>query len=165
MGDAVGIDIWGPNLWGAMHSLSFTYPADCESGCEHRKAFHSFLKSLKTLLPCAKCKNHYTTWFNKNITRGEQSEIFDSRENLSRALIDLHNDVDKRLNKTQLSFDEAKQKYMRSSVSCKLDNLTKSMRSSTLIIWIILALILSATAIFVGISFYGNNISKRRRLR
>lgn len=62
---------------------------------------HDFLQSLGRVLPCKKCRPNYEKYISDH--------PFDlrSRDHLVRWMIDLHNDVNKRLGKPILSYEEA----------------------------------------------------------
>lgn len=109
--------VWGPAVWSSLHALSFSYPVACDANCEHRKAFFELLRSLETLLPCAKCRSHYSEW-RAMVCHHESSPIFDSRLALSEALVALHNDVRRQQHKTVRSYDEVKERYAGSKSSC-----------------------------------------------
>ena len=63
--------------------------------------------SLQHVLPCNKCKAHYQ----QNIQKYDLSESLDSRENLVKWLIDLHNDVNRDNEKPIWSYSDVYNKY------------------------------------------------------
>ncbi len=114
----VSIDIWGQNLWGAMHALSFAHPVSCEDSCNRKQGMYEFLKSLKLVIPCEECRNHYSSWFDENVKEGKNSAIFKTRDALTTALVDLHNEVNARTNKPQVSIETVRAKYITSNTKC-----------------------------------------------
>lgn len=116
----VPITIWGPSLWQAIHALSYSHPAACQSDCEKKKGMYDFLKSLTKVIPCEECRGHYTTWFNENMKQGENSDILTSRDKLTKALHELHNDVNRRTNKPELKLETVRAKYETGSSKCPM---------------------------------------------
>ena len=81
--------IWGPPLWKALHAITFGYPVSPTE--EEKLHYKTFFMALKDVLPCNECKNHYTE-FIKNM----QDIHFTSREELTRWLYNLHNNVNEK---------------------------------------------------------------------
>ena len=120
MEGSVAKDVWGPSLWSAMHSLSFSYPAACEAACPERAAMFDFLKALKVLIPCEECKAHYSEWFNDKVG-SKASRVLAGRDDLSRSLVSLHNEVNARENKASVAYDDVKRRYLTGKQkSCKV---------------------------------------------
>lgn len=90
--------IWGPGAWTFLHSITFQYP-EKPTDIDKQK-YYTFFNSLKNVLPCPVCRDHY----NKNF------EILpirlESRVELIEWLIDLHNEVNSMNNKKIYSYDE-----------------------------------------------------------
>lgn len=92
--------VWGPKLWFALHTMTFNYP---ENPTEiDKRNYHDFFTNLKNVIPCAKCSKHY----GEHLLNNPLSPNLDSKELLVKWLIDLHNDVNKSLNKRLYSYDE-----------------------------------------------------------
>lgn len=49
--------IWGPYLWGLLHSVTLLYPN--KSSDKDRLMIRNFFNSYLFLLPCQKCREHY----------------------------------------------------------------------------------------------------------
>ncbi len=85
-------NIWGPHLWFFLHSMSFAYAKNKDHPTEEEKKYmYQFLESLKFVLPCA-CKDNYAKHFDKHPPK------LDSRMELFKWLVDLHNKVNKQTN-------------------------------------------------------------------
>ena len=110
----VGIEIWGPSLWSAMHSLAFSYPQICGDDCKERVAIFKFLESLKVLIPCEQCKSHYAEWFEENIG-SSSSSVLDGKSELSTAIVNFHNSVNRRIKKKEIPYEKVKAKYVTSA--------------------------------------------------
>lgn len=85
--------VWGPKAWDFLHTLSFSYP-DNPSASEQQSAMNLFM-SLPDMLPCKMCGDHCRENLNKNPPQVE------SKEALSRWLVDFHNDVNRQTNETK----------------------------------------------------------------
>jgi len=107
---------WGPKAWGFFEAVAFKYPEN-PTDDEKRAAGH-FFESLKYLLPCEKCKVH----FSENILKLPINVT--SRDTLSRWVVDFHNLVNVSTNKPIKSYEEVAELYpAEACASCSLDNL------------------------------------------
>ena len=98
-------NIWGPPAWTFLHTVTYNYPENPTD--DDKRNFYNFFMSLQHVLPCNKCKAHYQ----QNIQKYDLSESLDSRENLVKWLIDLHNDVNRDNGKPVWSYSEVYNKY------------------------------------------------------
>ena len=98
-------NIWGPPAWTFLHTVTYNYPENPTD--DDKRNFYNFFMSLQHVLPCNKCKAHYR----QNIQKYDLSESLDSRENLVKWLIDLHNNVNKDNGKPIWSYSEVYNKY------------------------------------------------------
>ena len=142
---AVPISIWGSKLWEAMHSLAFSHPAACQSDCDKKKGMHDFLKSLTKVIPCEECRVHYTTWFNENVPNGENSDILTSRDKLTKALHDFHNEVNRRTNKPEVDMETVRAKYQVGSTKCPSKIKADKDRDLTIILSVLIGVIAIVT--------------------
>ncbi len=154
MEGSVAKDVWGPSLWSAMHSLSFSYPAACEATCHERAAMFDFLKALKTLIPCEECKAHYSVWFDDHIG-SKASRVLAGRDDLSRSLVSLHNEVNAREKKATVAYDDVKRRYLTGTQkSCNVSIGSTDIQ--------MLALVLVVALVVVGIVLFGISKFKKR---
>ena len=109
---------WGPPAWSFLHMLTFSYPENPRP--EVRKEFQSFFAALRTVLPCAKCRQHFTETFNESTTQ-LGSDPFASRTSLTRWLIDVHNKVNAAQGKPRILHDQARELYMSKDLLCTQD--------------------------------------------
>ena len=91
-------NIWGPAGWTFLHSITFQYPED-PTDIDKRK-YYTFFNSLKNVLPCPTCREHYETNFEKFQIR------LNNRQELIEWLIDIHNEVNRSSGKKEYSYDE-----------------------------------------------------------
>ena len=101
----VSTEVWGPKAWGFLHAIAFTYPTS--PGAVEREAAYRLLVSFAHLLPCRKCRAHYKQYLEGE--RGVQSSgspHLDSSESFSRWTVGLHNNVNERLGKVSMAYEE-----------------------------------------------------------
>jgi FAD-linked sulfhydryl oxidase len=88
---------WGPKLWKSLHYIAFAYPE--QPSDEQKRAALGLLQALGQLLPCEKCRQHYSAYL------AEFPPNVDSRTAFARYLNELHNKVNARLGKTSIAHD------------------------------------------------------------
>ena len=96
-------NIWGPPAWTFLHTITFNYPNNPSE--QDKQNYYNFFDSLKYVLPCDKCKKHY-----KENSRDLKDNL-NSRDDLVKWLIDIHNEVNVKNNKRKYSYDEVINKY------------------------------------------------------
>jgi hypothetical protein len=95
-------NIWGKHAWKFMHYVTMGYPENPTE--EHKNNYKNFFISLKYVLPCSICAKHYE----ENLEKLPLTEeVLSNRNNLIKWGIDLHNMVNKMLNKNVLSYEYA----------------------------------------------------------
>lgn len=91
--------IWGPHYWYVLHSTA--YQLDESPSEEQQQAFTALLNAYAVLIPCEKCRLH----FSKAIAAYPPS--FESRTAVFDWTRKLHNKVNERLHKNTLSLRQA----------------------------------------------------------
>lgn len=107
--------MWGRAGWTFIHACSFGYPDEPDAAT--REAAFLFTKSIASLVPCPTCRQHY-----KDLVKGikdHNDRIFSSRDNFSRFFVDVHNSVNRRLDREEFRYDAVRSKYV-SKTSCPL---------------------------------------------
>jgi hypothetical protein len=96
-------DHWGPYLWGFIHTISII---DYENSETYNKNIKDVLKELKDCFPCPTCKDTYKNYLDKleNVNIKEPMVLF-------RWSVDLHNEVNKKLNKPGWTYEMALMKW------------------------------------------------------
>lgn len=88
-------DVWGPFFWNTIHLAALGYPS--APTYLDKKAAKDFYESLTRLIPCSICREHYTA----HMKELPISASVDSRTDLLRWTIKLHNKVNIMLNKPE----------------------------------------------------------------
>ena len=94
-------NIWGPHAWIFLHSITLAYPDNPTQ--EDINSHALFFNSLKGILPCQKCRDHYT----KNLQELPVENNLYNKESLVKWLIEIHNRVNIVNDKKEYSYDEA----------------------------------------------------------
>jgi len=98
-------EIWGPPFWFVLHSISINYPD--KPNYLDKQQHLLFFQSLKQVLPCHKCRLHYTKYLNENPI----SPYLDNKKNLMIWVLNCHNNVNKINGKKLFTLEEMKQLY------------------------------------------------------
>ena len=96
---------WGPPLWLDLHTRSFDYP-ECPSVRQRLEEAH-FFRTLDQQIPCKICRGHYRDYLSKHPVQYH----VDSQEDISKWLVNLHNEINVRTGKKIVSYDEAEKMY------------------------------------------------------
>ena len=125
--------LWGSNLWIFLHLLTFDYNPEIKQ--EHK----IFLNNLSNILPCEDCKKEYK----KYMTIKKINAILKSKDDYIKGIWEFHNDVNKRLNKKQLTFNKFIEIYKEINNNRNLNgiNLLKENRVLKLIILLLVIII------------------------
>lgn len=91
--------VWGPIFWTMLHITTLGYP-EFPTDAEKQGAV-AFFESLQYTLPCPICKQHYAD----NLKRFPVQQAIGSKQQLIRWLFVVHNEVNKQLQKSQVSWD------------------------------------------------------------
>jgi hypothetical protein len=115
-------EVWGKHLWYSIHFIALGYP-DVPTAADKQNYF-AFYESLKHVLPCPACAQHYAVHF--------QNLPIDSslatKNKLFAWTVELHNLVNRDLGKEQWSVDRAYTHYLamaQSMISAKDSGCTK----------------------------------------
>lgn len=104
------------NIWKCLHDLSFSFLINPNENSQ--QLMFNLLTIELTKIPCSTCRVHYKTYL-KNFNHLE--DICKNKFLLITWMIDLHNDVNKRLNKKELTYEEVFEYYKFNYNSCKTD--------------------------------------------
>lgn len=99
--------VWGPFFWHTIHLVAIGYPRT--PTYTDKKCAKEFYESLAFLLPCAVCRDHYK----EHLSTSPLTPFLDSRTDLIRWTVDIHNKVNKTLGKREWSLEEVLTYYER----------------------------------------------------
>jgi hypothetical protein len=96
--------IWGEYIWGYLHSISLIDDEFDNLKLVNDKSHNviNIIKNLHLILPCENCSKHFLSWYESL----DKEYIYKPLE-LFYKTVDLHNDVNKYLQKKEFSYDEA----------------------------------------------------------
>jgi hypothetical protein len=106
--------VWGPGMWHYMHTMSFNYPVNPTE--TDKRNYKDFILNLKNVLPCGKCRAN----LRKNFKRLPLTmKDMKSRETFSRYIYNLHELINKMLNKSSgLSYEDVRERYEHFRARC-----------------------------------------------
>jgi hypothetical protein len=87
--------VWGPFFWHTIHIVALGYPN--KPSYTDKKCAKEFYESLAFLLPCAVCREHYKA----HISEHPITPFLDTKRDLLKWTIDIHNKVNKMLEKPE----------------------------------------------------------------
>ena len=100
-------NVWGPFFWHTIHITALGYPK--EPTYTDKRAAKEFFESLRFLLPCGICREHYT----KHLHENPISPFLDRRADLFKWTVMIHNKVNKSLEKAEWTEQEVIAYYTR----------------------------------------------------
>ena len=92
--------------WNSLHWLSFNYPIS-PSDEDKKQILQLTTKMTKNGLSCPICTRHFILWNKQNPIKNN----YNSRDDLIKWYINLHNDVNKKKNKNVLTIEQVKEIY------------------------------------------------------
>jgi hypothetical protein len=121
-GDGMLTTVWGPGLWHFLHTMSFNYPD--EPTKENKLHYMKFIYQLKHILPCKYCRINLKKNFKSLPLKMEHMK---SRYTFSKYIYDLHEHINKMLNKKSgLTYDDVRERYEHFRARCNIiDELSK----------------------------------------
>ena len=89
--------VWGPFFWHTIHIVALGYPKN--PTYTDKKCAKEFYESLSFLIPCAICREHYK----EHLVKNPLVTFLDSRNDLIKWTVTIHNAVNKMLGKPEWS--------------------------------------------------------------
>jgi hypothetical protein len=105
VGNSTDPEIFGPPLWFVFHNAANTYPRRPTPYI--REGMKQLLINLPLIVPCIKCKEH----FHDFLQTTNLDEVVSSKENVFVFFVKVHNYVNRRYGKREMSVPEAKELY------------------------------------------------------
>jgi hypothetical protein len=97
--------VWGPFFWHTIHIVALGYPKN--PTYTDKKCAKEFYESLAFLLPCSICREHYK----EHLQTKPISTFLDSRTDLIKWTIQIHNKVNQMLGKPEWTLEEVLSYY------------------------------------------------------
>lgn len=133
-------EMWGPKFWFTLHYIGYSYPQNPTNA--DKQNYAQFIRSFANTLPCHDCRQHFT----KLLSVHPPEKHLNNRGDFFNYTVDLHNHVNQRLNKPQLSHAHA-ETYL----------LSNSKPATTNINIIIILLAIGALVIYIFFAKKRNN--------
>ena len=119
--------IWGPLLWHFLHIISFNYPVNpieynkknklIENQIEN--SYYYFILLLQFILPCKSCRDNLKKNLNNLHFFTNKAKIMESRDTFSLFIYNLHESVNRMLNKkSNLTYEQVKDFYEHFRADC-----------------------------------------------
>ena len=148
--------VWGKHLWASIHFIALAFP---DTPNEQQKLhYKQFFQNLHKVIPCQSCSEH----LQDTLTNAHplHANHLKNKNELFKWTVDLHNIVNKRLNKSTISLNDAYKIYMNKDIfnntMCKasqnFDN--KKSTNHTLNISLVLILLLFCVLLISMYSYY-----------
>ena len=99
--------IWGQYLWRTLHSLNYLYPEDIDKNHQIKDLYKELYITLVNIIPCSVCKRHYK----KKLQQNHITNNLHSKEILILWLNNIHNEVNRSLNKKIVTIKESNNIY------------------------------------------------------
>jgi hypothetical protein len=97
--------IWGPHYWFFIHTVAMTYPI--RPNAVTKKKYYEFIQNLPLFIPVESISGE----FSKLIDKYPVTPYLDNRESLIRWTHFIHNKINQKLEKPQISLSEFYVKY------------------------------------------------------
>ena len=112
--DGMLTTVWGPGIWHYLHTMSFNYPVNPTAS--DKRHYREFVLNLQHVLPCGKCRKNLVKNFKKTPLTVSHMK---SRETFSRYIYDLHETVNRMLDKKSgLTYDAVRERYEHFRARC-----------------------------------------------
>ena len=128
--DGMLTTIWGPSLWHTLHVMSFNYPVNPTE--KNKRDYKRFINCLRCTLPCGKCRKN----LKKNLKNLPlRNKDLKNRETFSRWVFNLHETVNKMLNKKSgLTYEVVRDRYEHFRSRCTDDKKKKKTRKKKCVV-------------------------------
>jgi hypothetical protein len=97
--------VWGPHYWFFLHTIAISYPN--YPNAVTKKKYYDFIQNIPLFIPIDKIASD----FSKLLDQYPVQPYLDNRESLVRWLWFIHNKINKKLEKPQISLNDFYVKY------------------------------------------------------
>lgn len=122
---------WGKFGWGFIHNVALGYPNN-EISYMEKEQYRIFFTVIGDVLPCEDCRKHY-----KEMIKDSPPVLVD-RNSIFKWTVDIHNKVNKRLNKKIITLSEAYNIWTKETKNKKQSNPNNRLYFLTLMFFLIL---------------------------
>lgn len=98
-------NIWGPHYWFFLHTIAMTYPI--HPNAVTKKKYYDFVQNIPLFIPVESMAGE----FSKLLDQYPVQPYLDNRESFIRWLWFIHNKINKKLEKPQISLNDFYVKY------------------------------------------------------
>ena len=132
--------IWGPHYWFVLHTIALSYPIKPTETI--RKKFYDFYQNLPLFLPIEEIGNN----FSKFLDKYPVTPYLESRQSLVRWTHFIHNKINKALNMSTLTMEQAMSSYYESYKPREVKDLEQRKRREKYVFAGFVVLIIAAAA-------------------
>jgi hypothetical protein len=98
---------WGPAFWFSLHNGAARYPKEATTFCAQK--MKGFIGGMPYIIPCENCSEHCRAYIDSK--QDQLDDICSERGKLFNFFVDLHNIVNKRYGKSEMSYADAMALY------------------------------------------------------
>lgn len=98
--------IWGPFCWHIMHIVTYNYPIEPTE--KHKNTIKKFFTSLRYILPCIICRQHYS----KKLVQHPITRFYNDKRKLIEWCINMHNEVNRIFKRRSYSVQDSDKLYL-----------------------------------------------------
>ena len=142
--------IWGSYFWFTLHTVTLAYPNNPDY--INKRNYNDFFLSLQNILPCKLCQKHYR----EHLQQYPIASSLDNKESLVKWCFNLHNTVNKSLNKPIFTYEEFIEKYRQIYSPNIIEKIINPNHLKKYKFYKITALVILVVSIFTGIYIYYN---------
>tara|TARA_B000000477_G_C6084250_1_gene224633 strand:+ start:214 stop:633 length:420 start_codon:yes stop_codon:yes gene_type:complete len=102
---------WGYHGWYFIHNIALGY--DETFSYQKKQNYINFFNVISDVIPCEKCSKHYKEYILKNPPN------IKNKDSLFKWTVDIHNNVNKILNKDQISYNKAYDIWLDKKINTK----------------------------------------------
>lgn len=106
--------IFGPYMWATIHYICLGAPEQLNQ--QEKDAYYNFFNNLPLIMPCHSCGVHLV----ENLKKHPINPYLNTKKDLFKWSVELHNIVNKQTNKKEITLDEAYNIWMKNIPSLGL---------------------------------------------
>ena len=131
----INSEIWGPDAWSFIHYVALGYPTNPSD--QDKENYKNFYNNIQNILPCSKCSKNYI----RHLKDFPIENSLINNQELFKWTIDIHNEVNKELNKRVYSYQEITNKYNTGNETNQTNQTNQTKQTITIIAIVLFCLI------------------------